>query len=58
MYLISLDFLVNQKYFMYLISLDFSQRTPGLCQTPDAENFAKVFSGLIPLNILTKNSVS
>ena len=43
---------------MYLISLDFSQRTPGLCQTPDAENFANVFSGLIPLNILAKSSVS
>ena len=30
---------------MYLIPLDFSQRTSGLCQTPDAENFAKVFIG-------------
>ena len=33
--------LVNQKYFMYLIPLDFSQRPSGLCQTPDAENFQK-----------------
>ena len=51
-------FLVNQKYFMYLISLNVSQKTSGLCQTPDAENFAKVFAGLIPLNILTKSSMS
>ena len=37
-------FLVNQNYFVYLIILNVSQRTPGLCQTPDAENFAKVFT--------------
>ena len=36
---------------MYLIiSFNVSQRTSGLCQTPDAANFAKVFTGLIPLN--------
>ena len=31
-------FLVNQKYFMFLILLIVSQRTSGLYQTPDAEN--------------------
>ena len=52
-------FLVNDKYFVYLvISLNVSQRTSGLRQTPDAENFAKVFTGLIPLNILAKSSMS
>ena len=52
-------FLVNQNYFMCLIiSLNVSQRTSGLCQIPDAANFTKVFIGLIPLNILTKSSVS
>ena len=34
------------------------QRTSGLCQTPDVENFAKVFTRLIPLNILAKSSES
>ena len=43
---------------MYLISLNVSQRTSGLCQTPDADNFAKLFTGLISLNILVKNFVS
>ena len=44
--------LVNQNYFVSLIAitLNVSQRTSGLYQTPDAENFAKSFSGLIPLN--------
>ena len=27
---------------LLMISLNVSQRTSGLCQTPDAENFAKV----------------
>ena len=43
---------------MYLILLDFSQRTLELCQTSDAENFEKVFAALTPLNILAKISVS
>ena len=51
-------FLVNQKYFMYLISLDFSQRTSELCQTSHTENFTKVFTtGLTLLNILGKSSM-
>ena len=41
-----------------IISLNFSQRTSELCQTSDAENFAKVCTGLMPLNILAKSSVS
>ena len=46
-------YLVNQNYFVYLIiSLNVSQKTSGFCQTPGAENFAKVFTGLIRLNIL------
>ena len=52
--------LVNQNYFVSLITitLNASQRTSGLYQTPDAENFAKLFSGLIPLNtILMFNGV-
>ena len=36
----------------------FSENLSTLRQTPDAENFAKVFTGLIPLNILAKSSVS
>ena len=37
-------FLVNYNYFVHLIiSLNVSQRTSGLCQTPDAENSAKIF---------------
>ena len=52
-------FLVNQNYFVYLlILLNISQRTSGLCQTPDAEIFAEVFTGLTPLNILAKSSVT
>ena len=51
-------FLVNQKYFMHLTSLDFSQRTSGFCsenfRTPDAESSAKVFTGSLPLIILAK----
>ena len=43
---------------MYLILLDFSQRTLELCQTSDAENFEKAFTALTPLNILAKISVS
>ena len=41
-----------------VISLNVSQRTSRLCQTRDAENFAKAFTGLLPLNILAKNSMS
>ena len=44
-------FLVNQKYFVQL-TLNVSYRTSGLCQTSDAENFAKLFTGLLPLNDL------
>ena len=52
-------FLANQNYFVYLIiSLNVFQRTSGLCQTPDAGNFAKVFTGLRTLNILAKSFVS
>ena len=39
-------FLVNQKYFVYLIPLNVSERTSGLCPTPDAENLVKVFTGI------------
>ena len=49
-------FSVNQNYFMY--SLNVSQRTSGLSQTPDDENFAKAFTGLIPSNVWAKSSVS
>ena len=38
-------FLVNQKYFVQF-ALNVSQRTLGLCQTSDAENF----TGLLLLN--------
>ena len=49
-------FLVNQNYFVYLIiPLNVSQRISGFCKTPDAENFAKIFTGLIPF--LAKCSV-
>ena len=43
---------------MYLISLNISPRTSVVCQAPDAENFAKVFTGLRPSNILATSSVS
>ena len=42
-------FLVNQKYLVEL-TLNGSQRTSGLCQTSDAEYFAKLFTGLLLLN--------
>ena len=52
-------FLVKQNYFVYLIiSLYASQRNLRLCQTPDAQNFAKEFTELILSNILTKSSLS
>ena len=52
-------FLTNQNDFVsVIISSNVSQRTSGLSQTPDTENFAKVFTGLILLNILVERSVS
>ena len=42
-------FLVNQCYLVQL-TLNVFQRTSGLCQTSDAENFAKLFNGFLPLN--------
>ena len=38
-----------------MISLNVFQRTSRVCQTPYAENFGKVFTGLISLNILVKS---
>ena len=36
-------FLVNQKYYIHLISLNVSQRISGLCQTHDAEIFTIIY---------------
>ena len=36
----------------------FLRELQGSVKYPDAENFAKVFTGLMPLNILAKSSVS
>ena len=42
-------FLVKKKYFLQL-TLNPSYRSSELCQTSNAENLAKLFTGLLPLN--------
>ena len=46
-------FLVSKNYFVYLtIPINIYHKASGLCQIPDDENFAKVFTELLQLNIL------
>ena len=42
-------FLVKKKYFLQ-VTINPSYRSSELCQTSNAENLAKLFTGLLPLN--------